>query len=232
MKRSGFTWVGPVWVFVFVAACGGTTPPVEEATPEPRATTPPRPEPDPKPIVDEPVEEPDVAEKPTEEPKQPRRPLAIYNNPDGPVTVGLDGAVIRVGPAELHIPGGTLSSACNIWFKVDSRYRGDTGKLGSVYLVEVQVPNQKYNMNDARPSRPVPTNGDAFVLKLPLPSGKDSASLAIESVQIGAKNKKTSTWTVVAQTKLETADSGNMSVFEISQLPDAHVHLSTKSAAE
>lgn len=229
MKRSGLIWACPVLIFGLVVACGGTTPPPEEPKPEPTVAPPPPP-PEPEPVA----EEPDAGEPeeppPAEEPKQPRRPLAIYNDPSGPVTVGLDGAVIRVGSAELRVPGGSLNVARNVWFKVESRYKGDKGKVGDVYLIEVRTPDRKYQMGEARASRAQPTSGDNFVLKLPLPKGSDSANLAIETIELDAKNKPKASWVVIAQTKLETADTGNRAVFEMGQLPDAHVHLTTASA--
>lgn len=232
MKRSGLIWACPVMVFVLAAACGGSTPPPAEPKPEPAVTTPPPP-PEPEPVAEEKKPaEPEEAPPPKED-TGPKRPLATYNSPTGPVTVGLDGAVVRLANgAELRIPGGSLNVARNVGFSVDSRFRGDTGKIGDAYLIEVQVPDRKYEMGEAHVSRPHPTSGDNFIIKLPLPAGKDAANLAVETVEMDAKNKGKSTWTIVAQTKLESADTGNKAVFEIKLLPDAHVHLTTKAAGE
>ena len=80
----------------------------------------------------------------------------------------------------------------------------------------------------SRPSNPVASSGKPFVLKLPLPKGTDKANLAIESVQPGAKGRSKSTWRVIPMTKLETSDDGNRAVFEIRELPDAHVYLTSQ----
>jgi len=215
--------------FVLVVACGGSTPPPEQPKPEP-AVAPPPPPPEPEPVA-EPEPEPEEPEEPKEEPKGPRRPLATYNNPSGPITVGFDGAVVRTSGAELRIQGGSLRAPRNVLFQVDKKFRGARGKLGDVYMLGVQVPDREYNMNTARPSQPFATSGDPFVLKLPLPEGRDSANLAVESVQVDDKDRAKSTWVVVAQTKLETADTGNRAVFEMSQLPDAHVYLTTQDVS-
>jgi len=228
MNRSGLIWACPVLVFVLAAACGGTTPPPEQPKPEPTVAPPPPP-PEPEPEAKE-APKPAEPEEPPEEAAGPKRPMAIYNDPSGAVTVGLDGAVIRIGGgAELRIPGGTMSAARNVVFSVDKRFRGDQGKIGDAYLIEVQVPDQQYQVGEARVSRPFPSSGDVFVVKLPLPSGKDSANLAVETVEVDGKNRGKSTWTIMPQSKLESADTGNKAVFEMRMLPDAHVHLTTKT---
>lgn len=224
MKWSGLIWACPI-IVTLAAACGGGTPPAEQPKPEPTVAPPPEPEP---------AADPADAAAPEAAPEEPKqtRPLAIYPNPDGPVTVGLDGAVIRLGGAELRLPGGSMASARNVWFKVDSRYKGGPGQIGDVYLIEVQLPDHKYQVGEARASRAHPTSGDPFILKLPLPAGKESANLSVETVEVDDKGRGKSTWVVIAQTKVETADTGNRVVFEMSQLPDAHVHLTTKAAGE
>jgi hypothetical protein len=158
--------------------------------------------------------------------------MAIYDNPTGPVTVGFDGAVVRSGRAELRIPPGALTSPRNIVFMVDRNSRGHTGKIGDVYSLEVQVPNEQYEVGDARRSNPEPTGGNPFQLKLPLPAGRDSANLAVESVAVNEKGRGKSTWIVIAMTKPESADTGNRAVFELANLPDAHVHLTTLAASQ
>jgi len=95
--------------------------------------------------------------------------------------------------------------------------------------LQAQVPNQQVQVSNVRASQPLSSNGDPFILKLPIPGQGDSANLAVESVEVDDKGRGKSTWTIVARTKLETSDSGNKAVFEISQLPDAHVHLTTRN---
>jgi hypothetical protein len=46
----------------------------------------------------------------------------------------------------------------------------------------------------------------------------------------GGKSVPKSAWRVVSMTKLEEADKGNKAVFEVDELPDGHVHLTTAKA--
>ena len=223
MKRNGLIWACPVLVLSLVA-CGGSTPPPEEPKPQPPVAAP---APEPEPTAEaKPETPPPEEDKP--EPKD-RRPLAVYNDPTEPVTVGFDGAVIRLeGGAELRIPSGSLGTPRNIFFTVNKKHKGGQGKLGDVYALQAQIPNQQVQVSDARASRPMPSSGDAFVVKLPIPGNSESANLAVESVELDDKGRGKSTWTVIARTKVETADAGNKAVFELTQLPDAHVHLTTR----
>ena len=226
--KSAIAYASPIILFVLVA-CGGATPPPAEPpkAPEPVAA----PEPEPEPATEDKAE---PKEEPKDEPAPKRQagPMATYNNPTEAVTVGLDGAVIRVGAAELRIPSGSFTSAHNVLFSLDTRYRGTKGKVGDIYRIEVQVPNQSYQMGNARPSQPLPTQGDAFVIKLPLPSGKDSANLAVENVSLDDKGRASSSWSVRAMTKVETSDDGGKAVIETNELPDGHVHLTTEAAGQ
>jgi hypothetical protein len=217
------------FLLMALLACGAGTPPPAEAH-DPAAMTPPESEAPPAADAQQDAAAPNV-----EEPKEASKPagtMAVYDTPTAPVTVGLDGAVIRIGNGpELRIPSGSMRSACNVLFVVDKKNRGHRGKLGDVYTIEVQVPEQQNPAGEARPSRPEPTGADSFVLKLPLPAGKESASLAVESVEVDAKGRGRSKWTVVAMSKVEPADDGKCAVFEMANLTDAHVHLTTERAA-
>jgi hypothetical protein len=210
-------------IFV-LTACGGGTPPPEE--PKPPVAAIPEPEPEPDPVADKEPEP--VAEK--EPAQEDRRPLAIFNDPTEPVTIGLDGAVIRIqGGGELRIPKGALASPRNILFTVNRKHKGSPGRIGDVYTLEAQIPGQKVQMQDVRASRPVASSGNPFILKLPLPGNTESANLAVETVEVDEKGRGKSTWSVLERTKVETADTGNSAVFEIGQLPDASVHLTNKN---
>jgi hypothetical protein len=223
--KSAIAYASPIILFVLVA-CGGSTPPPAE---QPKAPAPVVAPPEPEPVAEEKAE---PKEEPKEEPKRPAGPMATYNNPAEAVTIGLDGAVIRLGAAELRIPSGAFSAPHNVLFTLDARYRGTKGKVGDVYRIEVQVPNQSYRMGDARPSQPLPTRGDSFVIKLPLPAGKDSANLAVENTAVDDKGRATSTWTIRAMTKVETSDDGGKAIIETSELPDGHIHLTTEAAGQ
>jgi hypothetical protein len=81
-------------------------------------------------------------------------------------------------------------------------------------------------------SHPVASSSDPFIIKLPLPKGVDKANLAIESVENDAKGRLKSSWRVIPMTKLETSDDGNRAVFEVRELPDAHVYLTNQDPSQ
>jgi len=226
----------PMVLFLFVA-CGGTTPPAT-TTPEPLPATSAKEEPKPEPVASASASAAASAAAPETPPvKKPGgsgRPQAIYNDVTEPQTVGLDGAVFRTPDGgELRIPGGSLDSARNILFTVDKKGKGTTGAVGKIFILKIQMPDTQFRMGEESPSQPVTSGGDPFVIKLPLPQGKDSASLAVETVAPDPKTKKNkSTWTVIAQTKTETADTGSKAVYEVRVLPDGHVHLTTQAPSQ
>ena len=221
MKCNALFWACPVLVLSSVA-CGGSSPPPEEPTPTLSEVAPP---PEPEPTAEK---APEPAQEEAAKPQQrDRRPLAIVSDPSGPITVGFDGAIIRQGDAEIRIPNGALVSPRNIVFTVDKRHKGDRGKIGEVYTLQIEIPDTQVQIPTARVSRPIESNTEPFLLKLPIPAGAEVANLAVESTGVDEKGRAKSTWVVVRQTKLETSDSGNKAVFELIQLPDAHVHLTT-----
>jgi len=114
-------------------------------------------------------------------------------------------------------------------FIVDRRGKGDQGKVGDIYTLQNHVPDTQVQLADVRASRPLDTDGDAFVLKLPIPGNGATANLAVETVELDAKGKGKSTWTVFPVTKVETSDDGNKAVFNLPQLPDSRVHLTTRT---
>lgn len=222
-------------VLFLVAACGGTpAPQPTTATPEPKPTASAKEEPKPEPVASASASASAAPETPpVKKPTGSGRPQAIYNDVTEPQTVGLDGAVFRTTDgAELRIQGGAFNQPRNVLFMLDKKAKGTTGVIGKVYVIHVQLPDTQYRMGEESPSLAVTTNSDPFVVKLPLPQGKDSAGLAIETVAADPKTKRNkSTWQVVAQNKLETADTGNRAVFEVNVLPDGHVHLTTSAPA-
>ncbi len=221
-------------VLFLVAACGGSPTPPPTTTPEPAPTVKEEPKPEPSASATPAASASAPAPEPAATAKKPTgsgRPQAIYNDVSEPQTVGFDGAVFRTADgAELRIPGGALSEPRNVIFSLDKKAKGTTGALGKVYQIHVQTPDTQYRMGEESPSVTVNTAGDPFVIKLPLPQGRDSAGLAIETVAVDPKTKRNkSTWTVVGQNKLETADTGNRGVFEVQVLPDGHVHLTSQA---
>lgn len=222
-------YASPV-LFLVVAACGGgPTPPADTPAPKATATTPP-----PEPTASaKATDTPDAA---APEPPAKPKPAAggvvpIYSGATEPQTIGTIGAVFRIDDgAELRIPTGWFNASRNILMAVDKKGKGTTGKLGAVYEIHVQMPDTQFRMGEESPSDSITSQADPFVIKLPLPKGTESASIAIESIALDAKTKRNkSTWTVMAQTKVETADTGNKAVFELRTLPDGHVHLTTQA---
>lgn len=228
-------YVAPA-LMTMVFACGGGTPKPAEPTPE--ATEAPKPaETTPEPAKTEapkPAETPDAGAADAAEDKKPRgggAPLTVYSDQTQPTTIAWGGGVFRISAtgAELRIPGGAISESRNIIFWVNKKNRGYKGKLGEVYELRAQVPEREYVVGAESPSQPLPTAGEPFVLKLPLPAGKDSANLAVERIEEDARTHRTkSAWTVVPMTKLETADPASRAVFELNTIPDANVHLTTE----
>jgi len=225
MTWSAIYRISPIVVLSLVA-CGGSSPPAEEPKVPPPVVAP---SPEPEPVA-EPATVTPPAEDAKPEPREPRAPIAVIENPAGPVTVGYNGAVFRLdGGAELRVPYGAFARAQNIVFSIDSKHKGDQGKVGDVFLVQTEVPDSSIQVAVVRASRPVRSSGDPFVLKLPIPGNSDIGNLAVETVEVDDKGRGKSTWTVVARSKLETADTGNRAVFELPQLPDGHVHVTTRS---
>jgi hypothetical protein len=169
-----------------------------------------------------------AAQPAEEKAKTPGRPMPIYQNPSLATTIGADGAVMRFSSGlELRIPPGALKEGRNIRVAEDKRVKGSSGKLGTVYVIEISAPDAEVLPGAQKASTPYPSHGgDPFVLKLPLPAGTSSANLAVETTTKDAKAKTlTSTWAVVGMTKHESASPSDRAVFELSALPDGHVHL-------
>ncbi len=230
-------YVAPAMVMVVFACGGGTPKPAEEpkpevtAAPKPVETTPPPAASSAEPAA---TEAPDAGAPDAEAPK-PRRaggePLTVYSDQMQPTTIAWGGGVFRISAtgAEFRIPAGALKEAHNIIFWVDKKARAYKGKLGDIYELRAQVPERQYVVGAESSSQPLPTASDPFVLKLPLPAGKDSANLAIERVEEDARTHRPKfSWTVVPMTKLETADPTNRAVFELNTIPDGDVHLTTE----
>jgi hypothetical protein len=226
----------PALGMMVVFACGGGTP--KPAEPEPAPTAAPKPAetaPPPASSQEEPKTEPQDAGTPDAEAKKPRgsgAPLTVYTDQTQPTTIAWGGGIFRISAtgAELRIPSGAINEARNIIFWVNKKNRGYKGRIGEVYELRAQVPEREYVVGQESPSQPLPTAGDPFVLKLPLPAGKDSANLAVERVEQDARTHRTkSAWTVVPMTKMETADPANRAVFELNTIPDANVHLTTEA---
>jgi hypothetical protein len=166
-----------------------------------------------------------------EKPKIGARPVAVYQNPTSPVTIGADGAVLRFSNGvELRIPAGALSDARNVLVAEDRNARAAKGRLGAVYNIDISVPSQETAAGAQSASEPYASRGEPFVLQLPLPAGADAANLAWETLLKEPKAKTvTSAWSVTAMTRRETAEHGARAVFELETLPDGHVVLTTES---
>ncbi len=176
------------------------------------------------------------AEQPADEAKPKTasgRPLAIYEGQTGPMTVAFDGAAFRLEGAEIRIPTGALRDARNIVFTVDKKVKGAPGKVGVVYLIDIQMPERQYVLGQDTQSRTETSRSTPFIIKLPLPAGVSSGNLAVESVTNDEKtNKPRSSWSVYGMTKLESSDGGNRAVFEVPVLPDGHMHVTTSQPTQ
>jgi hypothetical protein len=225
-------YASPV-VFMLVAACGGGTPqPTEPSVPKTPATS------APEPASSAPAAEPVEAGAP--EAAAPKKPgmasgqvVPIYQGATEAQTIGTIGAVFRTDDgAELRIPGGWFNAPRNVLFAGAKKGKSTTGKLGNVYEIHVQMPDTTFRMGEENPSQIITSQSDPFIIKLPLPKGTESASLAVETISQDPKTKRNkSTWTFGSQTKLETADTGNRAVFELTTLPDGNLHLSSQPAS-
>lgn len=224
-------YASPVVVMLFAACGGGTPQPTEPSTPKAPETS------SPEPVSSAPAAEPVEAGAPeAEAPKKPAMAsgavVPIYQGVTEAQTIGTIGAVFRTDDgAELRIPSGWFNAPRNVMFAVSKKGRSTTGKLGNVYEIHVQMPDTQFRMGEENPSQIITSQSDPFIVKLPLPKGTESASLAVETIAQDPKTKRNkSTWTFGAQTKLETADTGNRAVFEVTTLPDGNLHLSSQPA--
>jgi hypothetical protein len=232
MKRAG--WLAAPGLWFLYAACSGGSPPPASTAPTPVAQQAPAPA-SAAPVVQ--VEPPDsgsadaAAAKAKPAPAS-GRSMVRLEGMTTPQTIASGGAIMILdNGAELRIPVDSLLEARNILMTVDRKGRPSAGKVGDVFDITVQVPGLQYRIGEEAASTPVKTQGGPFVIKLPLPAGTKSASLAIETVTIDPKKTgkaaQKSTWKVVSMTKIEEADTGNKAVFEMDELPDGHVHLTT-----
>lgn len=221
------------FVFLF-GACSGNPP--TTATPDKVPST--KPDTSAEPATPEPAAsggtdagQPEAATGPKVLKGASGRVVPTYTGTNQPTTVGTDGAVFRTDDgAELRIPTGWFREPRNVLFVIDRKGRATTGKIGNLYEIHVQRPDIQYTIGAESPSETIQSMSDPFVLKLPLPGGTNSANLAVETLIADPKSKKPkSTWAVAGMSKLETADSGNKAVFEITLLPDGHVHLTTSA---
>jgi hypothetical protein len=119
--------------------------------------------------------------------------------------------------AVLRIPSGALAHATNITFKLDPRGKSQPPMVGKLYrLLSVYPPS-------TTPEPKVETNnGEPFVLELPA-GAKKEANLAIGVEDDKGKVK----WTIVAPKRID--DVRNVAVFELTALPSAWLHVTTKA---
>jgi hypothetical protein len=227
MKRVGLLAVPGFCVLC--AACSGGTPPPASTPPAPVASQ------APPPVAQ--VEPADAGPADVEAPKaKPApaggRPMAVLEGVTQPTTIASGGAIMRLDTgAELRVPVDSLLEPRNILMIVDKKARASAGKIGDVFDITVQTPGLQYRIGEEATSAPIKTQGGPFVIKLPLPAGTKSASMAIETVTVDPKKTGKaalkSSWHVVSMTKIEEADQGNKAVFEMDELPDGHVHLTS-----
>ena len=227
-------------IVTMAMACGAGTPKPTEPEAEPTATTkpvetpPPAKSADPVALAADAGAEGDAAVVDAAIKPRTGGVMATYVDQLQPTTTGYSGAVFRItaSGAELRVPNGSLSDQRNIIFWINKKGHSTKGKVGEIYELRAQVPEKEYYGGQDNPSQPLPTAGDPFVVKLPLPAGQNTANLAVERVQEDARTKRAkSVWVIVPMLRMETADPANRAVFELNTIPDGNIHLTTEAAA-
>ncbi len=196
---------------IYVGACGGEPPPPAAPVATVTAEAPPPPPPPAAPTA-----EPTAAASAAVEP--PKRtsggPMIVKSDPNEVTdTFGsIPASKITVGEAVLRIPERALHGATNITFKVD-KGKGTAGQVGKVYRLIPTLP-------PAPEAVSVESSGPPFELQLPAGNKKD-ANLAI-----GTDDKGKIKWTIIAPKRID--DALGMAIFELTTLPAAAFHVTTK----
>jgi hypothetical protein len=135
------------------------------------------------------------------------------SSPPGKITIG------DKDPGVLVIPEFALDRGHNITFKLEPKGKTHGLPVGKVFHVMAQVGGSPNYTT-------VPSVGPAFELQLPAGNKKD-ANLAIGSIKQDEKTgKEAVTWKVVAPKRID--DATGTAYFELTELPDAYLHITTK----
>jgi hypothetical protein len=120
--------------------------------------------------------------------------------------------------AVLKLPEFSLPQATNILFKLDNRGKSGGFQIGKIYRIQCVIPPG---------STPIVVESGGPPFELALPAGnKKNANLAI-----GVEDDKGKvTWTVRAPSRID--DAQNLAYFELTALPAAWVHVTSKPAPD
>jgi hypothetical protein len=149
-----------------------------------------------------------------------RPPLLKTDPTEVTDTVGVSpGAKFVIGgdqeQAVLRIHENSFTTGVNVTFKSDPKAKAGGLVVGKIYRITVVIPPS------ATPER-IATAGQPFKLQLPAGNKKD-ANLAI-----GEVGPAKVTWKVIAPVKID--DATNMAYFELPELYDFYVHVTTRPA--
>jgi hypothetical protein len=128
------------------------------------------------------------------------------------------GAKLELGndpeKAVMRIPEGAFATGVNVTFKLDPKGKTTGILIGKVYHLTSVIPPS------GTPERIVTAAGP---FKLELPAGnKKEANLALGEISGGRV-----TWKVIAPTRID--DVAGIAYFEISELFDHYLHVTTKA---
>ena len=142
-------------------------------------------------------------------------------------TFGSRPAKIEIGSGEkdmgtLKLPEGALAQATNVTFKLDPKGKANGTPLGKIYHVITVVP-------PAPTPSVIASNGPPFELTLPAGNKKD-ANLAIGRTETDDKGKEKLKWTVIAPKRID--DLTGIAYFELTELGDFFLHITTKAPTE
>ncbi len=139
------------------------------------------------------------------------------SSPPGKITIG------DTNPSVLVIPEFALDRGHNITFKLDPKGKTHGLPVGKIFHVMAQVGGSPNYTT-------VASVGPAFELQMPAGNKKD-ANLAIGTITQDEKTaRETVSWKVIAPKRID--DATGMAYFELAQLPDAYLHVTTKPVAD
>lgn len=120
------------------------------------------------------------------------------------------------------IPENALGQGTNITFKLDPKGKANGAPIGKIYRLISVIP-------PADAPTPVTTNGPPFELSLPAGNKKD-ANLAIGKTETDDKGHEKLKWTVIAPKRID--DATGIAYFELTELSDYFLHITTKPPTE
>ncbi|AKT36370.1 hypothetical protein [Chondromyces crocatus] len=206
-----------------LAACGASEPPPPAAPPPapPPPVAEPEPEPEPEPSAPPADAKPEPAQSSGRTPLFKSDPEEITDSfgssPAAKLELGDD-----TGRATLRIPENALSQGVNITFKIEKKGKTSGPPIGKVYRTSGVVPP------DGTP-REIESAGPVFELAFPAGNKKD-ANLAIGTISLDDKGREKIDWIVVAPKRID--DAMGLAYFELSKLPNAYLHITTKAPTE